>query len=545
MTSLLTRPTIVATLILLTKVNGVAAAVHYQASVIELEQEPRNQHFADVNGDQRADLLVSTWNAESGRELLLFLQNDDGHFNGSPNQRIDVKKDIVAYTTADVRSEPGDELLFFTRNAVYSYSTTKEGYGGNLVQLLSLDFINTVPDKTSVIFVEPPKDLNGDGLVDLLLPGKEHFSLFAGEKSAERADIKFSLVGNFPEPFRNPEKQRGQNQVNFNYEDGLTIAINVPSAFDGLILQPFEEENETLTERRRGRRARSILDVDRWLTPIVPATLNRDESSDFVFVDDVANLNNDKSGDKKNRRRLNVLYAHFNVNPQKNRQPESEDTIKIDWQAELDIKTELRLTDLDGDGLTDIYIIDRHGTNDATLSFYVNRDGRYDFENSQQVMRFSGIDVDLDVVDIDSDAKPELIVGYYTISAVDALRNGNMVRTTLLYDNGTESGELFSRRPQSKREDKFSATAFRGITQRINFNADVDGDGIKEAVAMDNDGALTASGISNLVIDSEPSWRFVPLHVIQQFELVDLNADKSTDFLLSHQKGLTILVSQP
>ena len=262
------------------------------------------------------------------------------------------------------------------------------------------------------------------------------------------------------------------------------------------------------------------------------ASRNRDERSDFIFVDDIAD-SNDKN--KKDRRRLNILYAQANKS----------DSIKIDWQTELDIKSELRLTDLDGDGLTDIYIIDRNGTNDATLRLYINRDDRYDLENSQQVMRFSGIDVDLDVVDIDNDAKPELVASYYTISAVDALRNGNMVRTTLLYDNGTATGELFSRRPQSKRDDKFSATAFRGITQRINFNADVDGDGIKEAVAMDNEGALTASTVSKLTIGNEPHWRFVPLHVIQQFELVDLNADKSTDFLLSHQKALTVLVSQP
>jgi hypothetical protein len=540
MNLLLMRSLIVATSLSMMHATYVMAAVHYQASVIELEQEPQDSHFADVNGDQRADLIISAWSAERGRELLLFLQHDDGHFVGSPNQRIEIKKDIVAYTTADVRSETGEELLFFTRNAVYSYSATKNGYGGNLAQLLSWDFINTVPDKTSVALVEPPKDLTGDGLIDLLLPGKEHFALFVGQ-----IDEKFSLVANFPKPYRNPEKQRGQTQVNFNYEDGLTIEINMPSAFNSLIAQPLEERNEPVSNRRRGRRAQSILDVERWIAPVMQATLNRDQLTDFIYIDDIADLNDDTSKDAKDRHRLNVLYAQSQPSQIKNSQAARDDYVKVNWQTELDIKSELRLTDLDGDGLTDMYIIDRRGNDDATLRFYVNHDGRFDSENSQQVMRFSGIDVDLDVVDIDNDTKPELIVGYYTISAVDALRNGNMVRTTLLYDNSTESGELFSRRPQSKREDKFSATAFRGITQRINFNADVDGDKVKEAVAMDNDGALTASAVNKLTISNEPNWRFVPLHVIQQFELVDLNNDNSTDFLLHHQKALTVLVSQP
>lgn len=522
--------TTVMAFVVLTNTSHSVAAVHYRASVIELEQEIQNQHFADVNGDQRKDLIVSVWSAERGRELLLFVQGGDGRFAGNPNQRIDIKKDIVAYSTADVRDEPGDELLFFTRNAVYSYSATKEGYGDNLARLLTWDFINTVPDKTATILVEPPQDLNGDGIVDLLLPGKQHFALFLGQ-----TDAPFALTATFPKPYRNPEKQRGDLQVNFSNEDGLTFVMNSPSAFDGLVAQPHKRRTETAARRRGGRHSQGILDIERWLTPVVPITLNRDELTDFIFIDDVPNLDDGNADDKKDRHRLNIIYQ----------QRQEPNTAKIDSQTELDIKSELRLADLNGDGLTDIYIINRRGTDDAALRFYIDRDGRFDFENSEQVMRFSGIDVDADVVDIDNDSKPELVVSYYTISTVDALRNGNMLRTTLLYDNGAEPGQLFSRRPQSKLEDKFSASAFRGLTQRINFNADIDGNAIKDAVAMDNDGALTASAVDKLSINREPFWHFVPLHVIQQFELVDLNTDNLTDFLLTHQRALTVLVSQP
>src|SRR5690606_30949487 len=136
------------------------------------------------------------------------------------------------------------------------------------------------------------------------------------------------------------------------------------------------------------------------------------------------------------------------------------------------------------------------GSAASNVLIYLNRgkdNALFDFEKPDQVLRFSSYETRIDVRDLNGDGKPELLAAGYSLSAVDAIRDGNMLRTLLIYQGGkSNDGSPFDRRPSFKLEEKFSATNFKGLVERVQFDSDVDGDGRNDAVSLDHQGALTA-----------------------------------------------------
>lgn len=510
------------------------AAPRYVSSVIEPEADIYNFNRGDLNGDGLGDLLLATWSEQRGRELLVYLQEAGGQFPGKPSQRIDIKKDIIAYGLADLRQEAGEELLFFTRSGVYSYSSRKESYADNLRKLFDWELLVTVPQKKSLPFVGRLQDYNLDGHEDLLLPGQERYGLFYGGNKAGFRDPAL-----FPEPHRDPRQNAGNNVgFNISQETGLTFTVDRASVFDGLFSEPSSDNPDQSGWDRFGLGG-SILDVESWLASVHPARMNGDELADFVFLDH----SEDNPGQEVLR--FNVLYQT----------PQGVNSSEPDWRQQLGPSDYIAVNDVNGDGLDDVVAVESKGSDEYSLVFFLNRNGKFNFSKVDQAMRFSGYEVEAELHDLNGDNSPELIVSYYGLAAVDALRSGSMLRTTLIYSGmplndiaGTESpGDalIFARRPSEKMEDKFSASSVKGLTERLHFSADLNGDGRKEVVGLDDKGALVARSISNdLQIDDEPLWRFVPLHLIQSVVPEILNGDGSTDFLIQHQNAVTLLVSR-
>ncbi|MGQ9425676.1 FG-GAP repeat domain-containing protein [Gilvimarinus sp. F26214L] len=505
------------------------AAPQYVASVIEPAQEIRSRAFGDLDGDGRQDLLLQVWSNQRGREILVYRQGEEGQYPGSPSQSIEIKRDIIAFALADLRDEPGEELLFFTRNGAYSFSSHKKSYAGNLKKLFDWELVNTVPETKSLGFLGRLRDYNGDGFVDLLLPGRERYALFRGDENGG-----FGQAQLFPKPYRDPRRDaQARPDVQVTADNGLSIVVETPSVFAGLF--PDRSEEDEFSRRTLGRfgSRHYIMDLQRWLAAVHPARLNGDELQDFVFIDH-------SQEDEDAERRFNgVIQSAEGVKDE------------ADWQQNLKGSGQVIVADFNGDQQDDILSVETRGNNQASLMFFANQGGAFDFKKPDQVMRFSGYEVEPTLQDLNGDGHPELIVSYYSLAAMDAIRSGSMVRTTLIYKGPGASGDgegarLFDRRPDVKIEDKFSAQSVKGLTERPHFSADVDGDGRVEMTALDDDGALIASAISDdLQIADEPMWRFVPLHLIQSIFPQQLNADESTDLLLTHQNAVTVLVSRP
>jgi len=257
------------------------------------------------------------------------------------------------------------------------------------------------------------------------------------------------------------------------------------------------------------------------MPPALLADFNGDQRQDIVFI----NVGEDIRG------QVNLMLQNDEGNFQS----------APDWQGPIDTRGDIRMVELNGDGMTDMMRLVGEGS-DWTAFFYLNRSADFQFEQPDQVMRFSGYDVDLRAIDIDGDGMPELNVSYYTIPVLEAIRNTSIVRTQLIYTQDSEG--LFSRRPQSRLEESFSASNVRGLTEQMSLRNDVDGDGRPDALYITDEGAIAAKRIDDaLRIEDQPFWEYVPTRAITGFNVVTLNQDDLPDLILRHSSSYTILVT--
>lgn len=490
-------------------------AQNYAASEIPLE-DSGSVLYEDMDGDGYRDVIVPAWSQETGRELLIYLQEDGGRFPPQPSRRVEIKPEIIAIALADVRPEPGHELLLVTSTAVFSLSSAISSYTDNLQPLFDWDFVATVPDRRRVLVLQDITDIDGDGHVDLLLPGRKEYGFFKGDE-----DQQFTLAYQF-----NPlNLDLDPSEIPLG-ETGLdtTFALN---AQQGIVLQVRAEKTSAFVDflSHWNDEQTALLEIEQWLPAAIATDMNGDNRDDLVYL----NIGNDLYG------QLNILL-----------QDESGFAAQPDWQGSIDVRGNLRLLDIDGDDKADIVrIVD--DASEWNVQLYLNRDGSFDFSRADQVLRFSGYDLALSVADLDGDGRNELSISYYTIPVVNAVRNASIVRSQLLFAPAAAgSGQVFSTRPDYRVDETFSATEVRGLSAQIYLDADLDGDGRNDAIQLGSDGTLLAKAIdSRLQIASQPFWQYVPERTVLNFAVHDMNADDTPDLLLYHSTHMTVLVSTP
>lgn len=510
------RDTVCALLTALALTGTDALAQNYTASEIPLG-ESTTLIYEDMDGDGRSDVIVPTWSQEAGREMLVYLQQAGGRFPAQPSRRVEIKPEIIAVALADLRPEPGHELLLFTSTAVFSLSSATPSYTDNLKPLFDWDFVATVPDRRRVLVIPDITDIDGDGHVDLLLPGRSEYGFFRGGP-----DEQFTLAHRFNphnpdlDPSEIPLGQTGLDTTfALNAQQGIVLQVRAEStsAFDGF-LSSWEDSEQN-----------ALLEIEQWLPATIRADMNGDDRDDLVYM----NVGTDLYG------QLNILL-----------QTDDGFASQPDWQGSIDVRGAIRVFDVDGDGKSDLVRIVDSGS-EWNVQLYLNRDGRFDFSRVDQVLRFSGYDLALSASDLDADGRNELSVSYYTIPVVNAVRNASIVRSQLLFAPATAgSGQIFSARPDYRLDETFSAAEVRGLSAQIFLDADLNGDGRNDALQVGNDGTLVARAIDNrLQIATRPFWQYVPERTVLNFAVRDMNADGTPDLVLYHSTHMTVLVSTP
>ena len=442
----------------------VHAQTNYQSFEIPVQDFFDQILAEDLNGDGNKDLVVPRYNEAIGRELHIYQQQADGSFAATPN-RIEVKTEIIGFGFADLRDEPGSELLLLANNGIFSLSTAKPGYAGNIQQLLEWDLVASIPQLRRTYYIDNISDLNGDGLIDLLIPGSKGYGFFRG-----LGDEKFELAAEFST--LNPNLTEAESDVDesiqasmqFTAEKGLEFQISAarPSPFASFVEQwdGNATDNETLLAARS------------WMPSVHLAHMNQDELVDLVYI----NVSDD-------------MIGQFNVHQQSSNGSFANTP---DWQGPIDTSGQIQLADLNGDGVDDLIRVNGDG-NDWNVYLYTNTNGESGFGQPDQIMRFSGYDLNVNFIDIDGDGLVELSVSYYTIPVVEAIRNASILRTQLLYRRtGPDNDQLFNRRPDSSFEENFSADNVRGLAEQMSLQFDVDGDGINDALYITDNGALAA-----------------------------------------------------
>lgn len=502
-------------LILIFGISNVSAQGNYAAFELRREENWAPIELQDLNGDSLKDIVVSAYTPELGRELHIFHQQADGSFSANP-QRVEIKTEIIAVGFADLRPVPGKELILFASNGVFSLSTALEGYTGNLALLAEWDLIAAIPNLERVQFTNIPTDINGDGLIDLLLAGDDEYGLFLG-RGAESFELAmtFTTLNEGITPI-----QRARNDVDLdanlgiNAEQGVVFELNLeaPTPFEGFV-EVWDQQST---------RTNALLRSDQWMPTPSLVQMNNDELLDIVY------LNAGDSGQGRvniHIQKASGLFEEY-----------------ADWIGDLDSRGDLTLTDMNGDGLTDILRLSGDGNNwDAR--FFLNKGGKFDFDSPDQVMRFSGYDMDVRVISLQNQ-ESVLSVSFYTVPVVDAIRNASINRTQLIYNS--DPAQVFKRRPDSRLEESFSADNVRGLSEQMSLQYDVNGDGRNDALYITANGTLAAKSIDEaLQISNDPFWEYVSPKTVFEFEVMQLNADDAPDLLLRHGTTTTLLVAVP
>ncbi len=499
--------------------SATSAQTNYVSSEIMLDTTEARVIMEDMNGDDRLDMVTSRWQKNLGRELLIYFQLEDGRYSPTPKS-IEIKTEIIAVGFADLRDDPGKELILFANQGVFSLSTAVDGYAGNLKPLLEWKLVADVPDSDSIQYFMNIRDLDGDGFIDLLIPGEKTYGFFRGGN-----DETFSLVAEFStinlqlDPSARPT---GDNELSVSIEinstDGikLNVAASSPTPFAGFI-EEWQKDNDE---------ADNLLRAENWMPSVSLADFNGDGKDDIIYI----NVGLDIRG------QVNLLFQTADGNYPS----------LPDWQGSIDTRGEIILADLDGDELMDIVRLTGEG-NKLDAYLFHNTGGQFNFDQPSQIMRFSGYDVNLNFVDLNNDGQPELTVSYYTIPVIEAIRNSSIVRTQLLYNsNEVEPGQFFTRRPQYRLEEDFSAANIRALAEQMSLRFDVDGDGQLDALYISDEGVLAAKRIdSDLRISRDPFWEYVPSRTIIGFSVLDLNGDNIPDLTLRHSNAISLLVANP
>lgn len=504
------------TSLLLPYADDAFAQAQFTASEIVLGQWPETLYFEDMDGDSRKDLVIPQWQQSTGRELQIYLQQDNGRFPDRPSRLVEIKPEIIAIAFADVRDEPGQEILLIAANAVFSLSSAIPSYSANLQPLFDWDLVAAVPERREVHVLPPLEDFNGDGYKDLLLPGTSDYGIFLGGPEGEFSlSHRFNTVNESLDPSEIPlGSGRLNTDLSINERDGIVLRVTArgTSAFEEFVTGWEHNDQEELLRSRH------------WRPAAVSRQLNADSRPDIVYM----NIGND-------------LYGQINILTQDDSGVFGAEPL---WQGPIDTRGDIHLIEANDDAQTDIVrIVNR--SNEWDVQFFLNKGGRFDLQAPDQVMKFSGYDLDVSVVDIFGDGQKQLSVSYYTIPVINAVRNASIVRSQLLFNHGSGS-QVFNSRPDFKLDQNFSAETLRGLSAPMNLQADIDSNGRKDAVYVTDEGTLAAKSIDeNLRIADTPFWQFVPQRSIMNFGVEDINGDGISDFFLRHSSALTVLVSQP
>jgi hypothetical protein len=498
-------------------VGTTVAQSNYKAFELNRENNWDSLATEDMNGDGLKDLVFSHFDQTSGREIHIHHQTSDGGFSALP-QRIEVKTEIIAVGFADLRSDPGTELLLFANAGVFSLSSMIEGYAGNLKPLLEWELIATVPDLERVSFLLSNTDINNDGYIDLLLPGRDSYGIFMG--GANETFELLSQISTASEQSNSAtRRERGiSTNLGINAEEGVSIKLSIETK------TPYQDFIEQWN--KPAENTETLLRTENWMPNAVLTKLNDDELLDALYL----NVGSDGLG------QLNIHYQNAS----------SGFNEVADWTGSIDARGEIELADVNGDKLTDIIRVSNDG-NEADARFYINQGGQFSLENPSQVMRFSGYDVRLDFVKLTEDALPILSVNYYTIPVVDAIRNASLNRVQLLFDHNLEdTDQIFNRRPDARIEETFSAANVRGLSEQLSLRHDVDGDGRNDGLYITENGYIAAKKMdSSLLIADEAFWEYIAPKSVFEFKIVKLNEDDLPDLILTHGNSSTVLVALP
>lgn len=504
---------------------GDRGSIHQDCS-FELPGTGFASFFRDVDGDGRSELITTLRSTRSGRREIhvRFLDRED-RYPAQPSRTVEVLPDVVTWALADVRSEPGDELVFLTRTGAFSYSLTKEGYQGNIQRMLRANMLFDVPDPKAFPRWKYVVPVPGGDL--LLLPLQEGFSVW--QPSAERGGdgFPYELAAQLPATI---DRDTRPGRHRRNREESGTIRIGVDAAYELPLLPEEPPTSGTLLNVNIGYGAPALADVD------------GDRRLDMLFLEE------------------KVLRIHtLGTDPAAATEVELPAYLKM---GEEDIDVDITPVDVDGDGDVDLMVRiapDSDGLGNRTLDLLVlrNHGGQLLPAKPDQVLRFEAAEIRFRVIDANGDGRPDLCVRKFEMPSVMEVTTGLEFRSsTLVYFGKAKGprGPAFDRKPAVKEQQVFDAESLGQALGRKRLGLDASGDGLADEVEVGLNGEIEIRRLrkessffsgDTWKLESTPWRSFDALGNIGDLTVADVNGDGIADLLSSGEDSVAVLVSRP
>ncbi|MDA3898845.1 MAG: hypothetical protein PF482_22110 [Desulfobacteraceae bacterium] len=135
----------------------------------------------DLNGDGLNDGLFFHAMRNDGsitRYFSVFYQHAKG-FSKQADYRFEISAGAVVYDVADIDSTPDKEILFFKNEGLFYYKMTDGRYDAAPELFFETPSIFKLPDQSFLERLNFVRDLNNDGVEEILIPQFHHYVIYS------------------------------------------------------------------------------------------------------------------------------------------------------------------------------------------------------------------------------------------------------------------------------------------------------------------------------------------------------------------------------
>ncbi|MFT4542255.1 MAG: hypothetical protein ACI841_004870 [Planctomycetota bacterium] len=427
--------------------------------------------------EQGEEASVSTARRASrgpARELWLYVRNAQAPpFDNEPDYRVRLTSEVVAFGIGDLHPDDGDEIALMTARGVFLYRPRVEDERKRLSLLLRSQVLWQWPEQRVIDWSRAIRDIDGDGLEDLLLPTGIGYTVATQQRDGDVVSLQTQTLalpvltgtlaaavavgraeGDDPDAARRRRSRSGgggRNEAPADEEGGsIAIGGDGGAPFSGLFSVTEEVPVPVLSD----------WDADGDLDLCVQT-----DKDLIVWL---------QQGGMFQRVPSLALPLPF---------------IGDDDLLESDVSYSSHAGDLDQDGRLDsIVLVSDKDSDDARTQILIYRQqGRPNLYGEKGlpsgVLVLAGIGGFPRLVDVDTDGDLDLLVTSFRPDLLDALRSASTRRIEfelLVFrnDNGA-----FARKPWLSEE---LAVPIGGDNFRARFFGDISGDGKSELIVRDN-----------------------------------------------------------
>lgn len=493
--------------------------VEYVESRIAVAGRVLSFECPDVDDDRRGDLVVVT--AEQGkRSILLYRQTAGFGFGVEPDWRWTLPAEVVAAGFADVREDPGRELLLLSSGGLYSLSTSRASVRDNLRREIEAEVFPEIADPGALARFDWVVDLDGDGREEILLPTRDALLVFARRAAND------------------PSSSDGAS--GFVLTDSIPLVAEVERPSGNIRLGIGSSAVET-DERQ----------LPRTMFPGAPTTFPLQESdrmlSQSVSLDAPRLIDFDGDGNVDAVRLSGPRIRVRRGLPGGRFKKTEDEAIDIAAQG-----GKLELHDMNGDGLPDVVVIDEDGdglSREFVVKVFHNQGGGVVESEPSSLLKFQGSQVSFHFVDANGDGHLDLVATHLQLpTGLGSLTQVYLDTSVLLYLGSEREG--LSRKADARFDRRLRPEQLQRILETfvLDMDGDYNGDGLKDLLSIRDDGLVQIRGLEasgdGVAFADQPMSVYQPSSPVRAVVPCWISRDKVSDLVLRHESGLTIFVSR-